>query len=371
MHNASHDSAGRAGDSSPPRTAAAPQSKGGRAITLIVLLVWTFGWTALVGSFDYVAAGRLARQLGTYGYVATTGEVTEARVESRRSSRKYTHRLVIAYRYQVGGQAFEGNVWSHTALESSDRWAQRVAHTYRPGTPIAVYYSPSQPTEAVIEPGLTGTEPLVLLFITPFNLVVYASWRVLLGLFRHDDWRGVRGVWVTDDGQRLRVRLPQWSPGISAGFTAFGGCLLAALLVALAGGSHPPLWLSSGGVVLVLAATAEVMRRIGRPIWRGDSDLVFDRFANTLQLPATQGRASPIEIPLANVNDVEYETVVRSTRKNGVDYNHFTTLTCRDPNGASAILRLMRWDTAEQADAFAHWLRQQLTPSTRASLAEV
>ena len=77
---------------------------------------------------------------------------------SRDSDSGPTYRAEIGYRYNVGEREFVGSrarfgdriylSWSKPAL--------RLVRKYRVGTEVDVHFNPNDPSEAVLEPGLSG-----------------------------------------------------------------------------------------------------------------------------------------------------------------------------------------------------------------------
>lgn len=338
----------------------ASNSRRDRVGSTLFLLVWTLGWTCIVGGIDVQAGRCLVRQLYSSTFRAAPGNVIESRVDRQCGRRGTTYRLVIAYSYQVKGRDYIGRQWNYTALASSDHWAHKVARAHRPGTPIGVFFDPRNPSEAVIEPGLTGTEPLVLMFLIPFNLIMVGSWALLIRCLRVDDWRTASGVRVTDDGHVLRVRLPQWSPLLTSAALLFIGCILAALLIALVSGCHPPLWFPAIVWVVILLTTAVICAVMLRQLRNGRSDLVLDRFRGSLELPATHGRKVKHIVATAQIVSIEAEVERRSGGKKSVSPNYFTTLGWVDDADTLHTARLMRWGTPTEAEDFTAWLRQQV-----------
>jgi hypothetical protein len=139
------------------------------------LLQWLFvGGTAGIGSLGAacaiilpiaVAAGlavylvRRGQKAGAarqaaQSWASTTGTVLTSSVQVRRISRRRSEIPVVAYQYQVGGQAYQGNV-----IRAGDQFltirimgqAQATAARYPTGSTVTVYYNPANPAEAALE----------------------------------------------------------------------------------------------------------------------------------------------------------------------------------------------------------------------------
>lgn len=91
------------------------------------------------------------------GWPHTDGTIRDARLASEElRDGSLMYRAQIVYTYRVDGQDYEARRIRFGAEASAspvpDR-AERWVSTYRPGAGVAVYYNPSSPTEAVLEPG--------------------------------------------------------------------------------------------------------------------------------------------------------------------------------------------------------------------------
>jgi hypothetical protein len=58
----------------------------------------------------------------------------------------------ITYAYNVAGHSYVGHRISWPAGSTADPTAQELTEKYPPGSDVTVYYDPSRPTTAVLEP---------------------------------------------------------------------------------------------------------------------------------------------------------------------------------------------------------------------------
>ncbi|MGE5251014.1 MAG: DUF3592 domain-containing protein [Bacteroidota bacterium] len=85
------------------------------------------------------------------GWPSTRGVVMTSALESRASTEGgYLNYPVVRYSYQVGAQAFQG---TRIALgpEVGGPGARHVIERYPAGSPVDVYYNPSDPADALLE----------------------------------------------------------------------------------------------------------------------------------------------------------------------------------------------------------------------------
>lgn len=89
----------------------------------------------------------------------------------------------VKYRYKVGEKQLTGDRLSLDELETSNRnTAVELAARYPPGASISVFYEPRDPTEAVLQPGVSGGSaiiPLVGVGLVLLGAALLAiSWKV-------------------------------------------------------------------------------------------------------------------------------------------------------------------------------------------------
>jgi hypothetical protein len=106
---------------------------------------------AFVG-LRHVAVGRASPE-----WPSTSGVVQRSSIEQRRSRRSITYHPIVSYRYQLGGTAYIGHQIRYSSTSYNDaQGAQEHADRYAEGSTIQVHYSPGDPSESVLEPGLAG-----------------------------------------------------------------------------------------------------------------------------------------------------------------------------------------------------------------------
>ncbi|HEU5070061.1 MAG TPA: DUF3592 domain-containing protein [Verrucomicrobiae bacterium] len=332
---------------------------------LTILLIFGLFWTALVGTFDGLLGCNFYRQVRASHFAQTTGQVTASEVTHHRGSKGgTTYGVSIHYNYTVDGQKFSGDRYRYANWSSSDsQWAHDAVAQNPVGAAVPVFYNPKNPQDSLLSPGVTGGDCFMLLFLTPFNVVMLGIWSLPCAALRRK-WRpsDCGGVKWTTDGRRLRVRLPRYSPWViglaTIGLTSF----LATFVVALSGGFHPRFAVVMGtwGLILVLGAGVALWT------WRrqrsGQSDLVIDEIEGTVQLPATFSRKFPQTVPLAALGEVEVETIANRGSRGGTTYSYAVTLPC---DGGSQ--KLTEWYDEQRARDFAGWLRQRLKPAEPAA----
>lgn len=123
-----------------------------------------FALIFLVGGLALTAYGFLAlkdaQASGSWPYVE--GQIVESKIrkihtskqpKDNTSRRKYAPS--ITYRYVVDGQSYEANNLSYgEGPSNSESKVQKVVAKYPNGSSHRIYYKPSKPGTAVLEPGM-------------------------------------------------------------------------------------------------------------------------------------------------------------------------------------------------------------------------
>ena len=60
---------------------------------------------------------------------------------------------VVRYRYLVAGKTYESSQFSYHFVSGTLSYAEKVVRTYPVGSSVDVYYDPTDPNSAVLEPG--------------------------------------------------------------------------------------------------------------------------------------------------------------------------------------------------------------------------
>jgi uncharacterized protein DUF3592 len=139
--------------------------------------------TVLVGGF--ILASRLSslRAAASEAWPKVEGVVIETAIETSRRGRQL-YCPVVRYRYEVGGERYEGSRIRLTADEGFRKYtrARKVLDSYRAGGTVAVHYDPSEPGVAVLQPSRPlGLPPLLVIAPTAAMYVLFVAGSVLAG----------------------------------------------------------------------------------------------------------------------------------------------------------------------------------------------
>jgi len=323
----------------------------------VFLLIFGLFWTAIVGLFDGFIGRNLARQFRATSFLQTTATVTRSEVKAHHGDESTTYGVEIEYSYLVNGANYHGDTYRYGKFTSSDsKWAHVAVGKNPVGASVPVFYDPKNPSESVLRPGVDGSDLFLMLFLTPFNLVMLALWSGAFVVIRNKFRSAVAGgaKWA-DDGRILRVRLPRFSPLIAGFLVIGGGAFISMFAVGIPAGFHPSLnvMICVWGVVLSAGVGVGIWQR--RKQLRGSADLVVDRGERTVSLPATFGRKERRKESFASFTGISVQSVAHQGNKGGTSYTYAVTL--QTPRGGE---KLTDWYDKAQAESLAAWLRERL-----------
>ena len=139
--------------------------------------VWILGWSAGTLAFDFMCVRGIVMQTAANDYPSVPGKVIDSRVETHSDSEGGTsHKAKVRYAYTVNDQPYEGDRVRYGMHTGGKKASRSFVQKHAPGTPVTVYYNPAKPAEAILEPGVSGADLFMILFLTPFNVVMLGSW---------------------------------------------------------------------------------------------------------------------------------------------------------------------------------------------------
>jgi len=327
----------------------------------VFLFIFTCFWSACVIAFDGFIGRSLWNQFASRSFTVVTGQITHSQVTPHRGSKGgITYGVDIRYRYTVNDRSFDGKRFRYNANASSDSgWAKKAVAAHPVGSHTQVFYNPRNPQEAVLSPGVDGSDLMLVLFLMPFNIVMVGFWTRLGGWLRERILKPVAGgVRMIAEGPYTRIRLPQYTAMVWC-MVAVGGVSFASVfLLGFASRFHPSLPAACWTLVAVAAAGVGVYWWQWRRIHSGDDDLILDEGAQTMELPETYGRKDRVTVAFSDVERLAVETIVHRSRKGGVSYTYAPTLWLHGRGGGCQ--KLADWSDRLRAEGLADWLRERL-----------
>ena len=120
-----------------------------KTATIIFLLVFGLGWSAVTLVFDALWVSGVYQQLSALSYPTTDGIVKESNVVSSRGGHgRTTTAPKITYSYEVANKKYVCDRYRYRQSSSSDGNAARVVAQHPVGQQVRVHYSASDPSDA-------------------------------------------------------------------------------------------------------------------------------------------------------------------------------------------------------------------------------
>lgn len=327
----------------------------------VFLFFFALFWSTGVLFFDGLMAHGIFKQFESRHYLVVTGKVTHSEVKSHRGSKGgTTYEAVINYRFEVGGQAFTGARLRYGAGASSDSASARnLVDAHPEGATVQVFYHPDNPQDALLSPGIIGSDFMLVLFLTPFNMITLGFWIWIGGWLRERLFRPVAGgMKIITDGMLTRVRLPQFGAVVWGLVTTGGLGFISIFIVGFSTKMQPPIELILTVIAAIYLAGAGVYLWQWQKIRSGLNDLVINEAARTLDLPQTFGRKQRVTVGIADIESFTVEKIEHRSNKGGISYTYAPTLRLRGTEPGEQ--KLADWSDKVKADDFAEWLRKQL-----------
>jgi hypothetical protein len=118
-----------------------------------------FCWLFIVIGAVAVGVGgwMLIKSLRTRSWPVAEGVIQSAQKQSHSGDHgSRTYSAEVTYTYQVAGVNYNGDKISIGQMSSSSAYAREILNRYPVGKRISVHYSPTNPTEVVLETGIHG-----------------------------------------------------------------------------------------------------------------------------------------------------------------------------------------------------------------------
>jgi hypothetical protein len=127
------------------------------ALPLVALLAAVFSVVSFVRTRRLASAS--ARWPTVAGVITTSGVIEEEIEDTANTDKSFIRKIHryqvdLRYAYQVGKRDFVGTIenWGWTGIYGLRDLAETAAGRYQQGQPVTVYYDPTQPGNAVLEP---------------------------------------------------------------------------------------------------------------------------------------------------------------------------------------------------------------------------
>lgn len=336
---------------------AASKAKEARRVSVFLIIFGVF-WSAITVAFDVMAVKGLFQQYrASTVFQATPAKVISAGIKEHDGEDSTTYSPDITYTYEAGGTTHTSSRYSFGMNSGSHKSAKAVVKKYAIGSEITAYVDPADPASAVLQPQIRAGHIFMFLFLAPFNAVIVGG---VAGVYSRLTRRILEAgdTLIDDDGRTARLR-PDDPNALVAGaiFSGLVGFVLTFLLVLTGWNASVPIVLIAIGLTVVAGAWAThatISRRS-----RGDCDLVLDRSAKRLRLPARIARAAGgDDVRTDRVVSVNIESATTKGDDSNIVRHHVQLVIDGAPDGKPVTLAT--WNDGDRARAFAAWLNHEL-----------
>jgi len=311
---------------------------------------------------DFVFVLNVYQQAPTGHYVETQGRVLKSVVSTHRHRSRHggaylTYWPEIWYAFVLDDMRYTVAQFRHGFIETpSKRRAEQVVQVYRPGMLVPVFYNPTQPTEAVLSPGLSGQDYYWGLCLVPLNCFLGVFWWYGWFLFReHRDHPIAGGITLRQEGTKI---FAQWEAAwlLNVVFVAavVQGIIFVPNVGELEWNIEPSASMMALGVSILAAIPATWLYRKWRDA-TGHYGLMLDMGNQHISLPS-RGTSDGAVVPFSKITSIEVETVVKTDSKGRKSYHFCPTVAWTNANGEGDSMKLVSWRDDEQANDFVAWL---------------
>jgi hypothetical protein len=292
--------------------------------------------------------------------------VLDSRVETHSDSESTSYTSKVRYAYVVNGRRYESGCMRFGMTSGGRKASESFVRQHPPGSQMTVYYDPARPSQALLEPGVSGIDLFSILFLTPFLVIMAGSWVAVAGWVcggRTAEQRFSRRL--DERGAATVVRLPGISPIGSAALTALGTSSLLIFVVGITTGMRPSMPVSSAALALVIGLSLWAERRARAMLRLGRLRLEVNPIRRTLTLPLRKRQDQRETIRFDQVDDVEIKRRVR-TSDDSQTVQYAPSLRWTHQSGTPQTTVLGFFDTEDEARAMRDWLLRKVNPAASA-----
>jgi hypothetical protein len=279
---------------------------------------------------DWIVLDGIVWQSRAAEFPKATATITHSEIEVRQGSKggkRYV--LNVRFEFTVGGQKFTGTRLRYYPDDGSSRSAvEEPRSRYPVGVAVTAYYPPSDPTLAILHPGVEGTDCLRALFAIGLTLLVVGAMVLVFGKRFGFDPSDPDCVRQTDNGWEAQMPYTSHAGVFAmalAGCSMFGSFLLLAIR-----GPNPPPQLAGAALAASLAIASA-----GSVIFSRYPTLAADLDAKDLVLPAPWF-GDPVRVPFDQIGTI----AVREQEKSAGRGHKYLVYNCEIGWGSSSGVQI-------------------------------
>ena len=311
---------------------------------------WLLWWSLFTLFFDSIIVFHTLKTWQAQSYFSVPGEVIHSGVRGDAGNEGNSFRADVRFRYMVNGEEFTGTRLHFFGFhENNPTLIKGVVENFPIGKKVDVFYNPDDPNDSALSRTLDGLPLFMLLFLTPFNLIMVGGWCWVARRVA-----GVRTLPVRRDAERWLVRRTNGQPLVVAAIVAGMASVAAIVAVGLAGwadglGSMTVTW----GGLLGLSGLAYWHTR--SVILREPPVLVLDNGLETVTWPSANNEPA-FSLPRSRLLGVEIDDSPQpDDDENAWDFS--ILLSFNGEQGQPAKRLVLKTTSGTEAAALAEWLK--------------
>lgn len=301
------------------------------------MVIFTMVWIGGIVSIEWRLLPTLGKEIHSLVFTPVEARLLSCEIVAETDpDADWKSFRVITYEYMVENKTYRSNRFypARRLTERGDR-ADMRCEKFQVGQAVTAYVNPYAPEEAFLRRGLQPFTTLILMFLTPFNLVGLAllrwGYRTMVGLRKGELMRDV--FLERDDQHGWRLTMTETSPlevgGLALGLSTFVSTFIAAFF--LKSSTPVPveglLWLSCIAITVITVLICQRQVRTGRDSW------IFNRSSCTLA--KGDGRvqvrcADIVEIECAETSEKDsdgdmtfgFDLSLRMSDKTAINFHH-------------------------------------------------
>ena len=315
-----------------------------------------------MGLFDVVTSRGIYHQLRATQFVATPGKILSSKVESNRGGDSTTYLPKVTYEYKVDDQTLRGEIVRYGEVSSNDSYAHEFVADHPVGAMVDVHYDSSNPSDAVLITGIEGFDLFMLMFLTPFNVIMVGGWYFLASTIKQLVVPAslIRPCRYIDHGYEIRIMVNRVSLIAVIGVCLLALCFVSVFIVGFGAEGFRPSWSAMLTVwSIIFSITALITTWFAIRNWSGGYDIVVDRFDQKVTLPATNKRNQEVTLSFKDIEQVYVDSNVKIDSDGDRQETFFVRMKTQPHKKAvdkfKNVETLVKFHDGDKAYRFADW----------------
>ena len=312
---------------------------------------WLLWWSLFTLLFDSSLVFHTLKTWQAQSYASVPGEVIHSDVRRDAGNDGSSFRADVRFRYTVNGVKFTGNRLHVFGFhENNPVFINGVVKSYPVGKKVNVFYNSDDPSDSALSRTLDGLPLFMLLFLTPFNLIMVGGWCWVAKRVA-----GVRTLPVRRYAEKWFVRQTKGQPLVVTMIVAGVASVGAIIFVGFGG------W--ADGLGSMIATWAGLLGLSGLAYWhtlslilRESPVLILDDGMQTVTWPCSETTPA-FSLPRSRLLGIEIDDSPQpDDDENAWDFS--ILLSFNGEQGQPAKRLVLKTTSGTEAAALADWLEE-------------